>query len=158
MPSLIDHLDRLRRHSAWADARLLAALEAAPSPVPDAARELAHVRGAQETWLARLTGRRPALEVWPHLPTGELARVGATLDAALTDLITRTSEEELARTFSYRNSAGVELESAVGDALLHLFLHSQYHRGKANAALRAAGAAPVQVDFIVWCRLGTDVA
>ena len=32
MPSLIDHLDRLRRHSAWADARLLAALEAAPPP------------------------------------------------------------------------------------------------------------------------------
>ena len=35
---------------------------------------------------------------------------------------------------------------------LHLLLHGQYHRGKANAAVCDAGATPVGVDYIAWHR------
>jgi len=38
----------------------------------------------------------------------------------------------------------------VGEAMLQVPLHSQYHRGQINARLRSVGAEPPRVDFIVW--------
>ncbi len=146
-------LERLLRHSVWADTRLLAALGRAPSPAPEALRELAHVRGAQEVWLARIEARSPRLQTWPVLTQGELERAGRELDEGLADLITRTSDADLERQIRYRTSAGTEFETPLSDVLLHVFMHSQYHRGKANAALRAAGAEPVLVDYVAWSRL-----
>lgn len=52
---------------------------------------------------------------------------------------------------SYRNVAGEPFATPLGDILLHVMLHAQYHRGKANAALRVAGRAAA-VDYILWHR------
>ncbi len=38
----------------------------------------------------------------------------------------------------------------VSDALLQVCLHSQHHRGQSMARLRALGAAPENVDYIIW--------
>ena len=151
---MIEHLDLLRRHSAWADARLLAALRAAPVPPPVVLRELAHVRGAQANWLARIAGEEPLLAIWPDLTVDELAEVGAVLDDQARVLHEGLVDADAERVVSYRNSRGEAFETPLGDVLLHLALHGQYHRGKANAGLRAAGLEPVAVDYIAWSRLG----
>ena len=83
---MIERLDLLRRHGAWSDARMLAALKAAPSPPEEALRELAHVRGAQATWLARIAGAEPSLAIWPELSVSELEEVGEVLDASSREL------------------------------------------------------------------------
>ena len=56
-------LHTLFLHLAWADARLLQALETAASPPAEAIREYGHALGADEVWLARLQGRPPCIAV-----------------------------------------------------------------------------------------------
>ncbi len=90
---LIRHLDSLRRHGEWADARLLDALRAAAVQVPAALRELAHTRA------------------------------GAAVDLAMGRMSDALTDAALDRAVSYTNTA-----------------------------LRAAGAEPASVDYIVWQR------
>lgn len=153
-PGSASHLISLQRHGAWADAALLGASRTQVTPVPEALRELAHVRGAQETWLARIEGRSPSLAIWPALGVAELASAGRRIDDALEHLVTSAGAADLARPVSYQASSGA-FTTELRDILLHLFLHGQYHRGKANAALRQAGAGPVAVDYIAWRRAGS---
>jgi uncharacterized damage-inducible protein DinB len=149
---VVAHLRSLCAHGAWADQRLLGALQGAGRPVPDALREMAHLRGAQETWLSRIEGRKATLPVWPDLALDALATEGARLDAALASHCEALRPESLDRIVAYTNSAGDAFRTPLAEILLHLFLHGQYHRGKVNAAFRAAGAAPAGVDYITWQR------
>lgn len=149
---MVDHLRRLAAHGAWADARLLRATASAPGDVAPVLRELSHIRGAQETWLSRVDGRSARLAVWPTLTIADLEADGSMLDAALRDRLADLQASALERIITYSNSAGTAFHTRLGDILLQVFLHGQYHRGKANAALRAAGAEAVNVDFITWQR------
>lgn len=156
--SELRHLEQLQRHGAWADARLLSAVRSAHSAVPVALRELAHVRGAQETWLARIEGRQPSLAVWPELSADDLERVGPELDRAWRELTTNLTPAALERVITYENSRGDPFESTLADIVLTISVHGHYHRGKVNVALRAAGAEPVLVDYLAWRRLGSPTA
>ena len=151
--SVIAHLTSLRQHGEWADRRLLDALRSAPQPVPEALRELCHVRGAQEIWLSRVEQRSASLPVWPSLSIDELADVGASLDRAWRGFIEQLRDPGLSEPVSYVTSGGEPFSTPVGEILLHMLTHGQYHRGKANAALRAAKAVPPSVDYIAWTRV-----
>ncbi|MGE0359482.1 MAG: DinB family protein [Vicinamibacterales bacterium] len=149
---MIDELQRLGRHGEWADARLLKAARQASGDLAVVLRELGHVRAAQEIWLSRIDGRAATLPVWPTLGLDELAAAGASIDAAMGKTLGALTPEALTREIAYKTSAGVTYRTAVGDILLHVLTHGQYHRGKANAALRAIGAEAANVDFITWLR------
>ncbi|MFN0099759.1 MAG: DinB family protein [Gemmatimonadaceae bacterium] len=149
---MIDYLQRLGTHGAWADARLLAAARNASAEISTVLAELAHIRGAQETWIARVEGRSATLPVWPVMTLAELAQAGLRLDAHLHRLLGALTTADLERHVTYTNTSGREFRTPLGDILIHLLTHGQYHRGKANAALRAIGAAGIDVDFITWQR------
>lgn len=157
-PDVIAQFQRLARHGAWADARLLAAARRAEGDRSTVLRELAHVRGAQETWLARIEGRPSTLPVWPTLSLAELETVGQTVDATMHAVLAGLTATALAGEVAYTTSAGVAHRTPLVDVLLQLFTHGQYHRGKANAALRAIGAEAAGVDFISWAREGEPSA
>ena len=59
---------------------------------------------------------------------------------------------DLSALVTYTNSAGVRFTSTVGDILVHVALHGQYHRGKVNLLLRQAGHAPAAADYIAFAR------
>lgn len=145
-------LHRLFNHLAWADARLLEALKTAASPPAEAIREYAHALGADDVWLARLQGRPPRIAVWPALTLAELPRVAAMIHAGYRQYFDALDDAALDRSVGYTNSAGASFESAVGDILLHVAMHAQYHRGKINLLLRQAGAEPAPTDFIAFVR------
>lgn len=149
---MIHYFQRLAAHGAWADARLLGAAQRAPGDPGIVLRELAHVRGAQETWIARIEGRDATLPVWPTMTTHELAQAGATLDAHIRRVLATLTPSMLEREVAYSNSAGRAFSTPLGEILLQVLTHGQYHRGKANAALRAMGAEAVPVDYIAWQR------
>jgi uncharacterized damage-inducible protein DinB len=149
---MIEHLQRLARHGEWADARLLNATRAAAGDRAAVLRELAHVRAAQEIWLSRIEQRAATLPVWPTLGLDELAAAGAAIDGALRTLLEGLTADALGHEVVYKTSAGVVYRTALGDILLHALTHGQYHRGKANAALRQIGADAANVDFITWIR------
>lgn len=154
--SLLSHLADLRAHGEWADHQLLVAARAAQTPI--AIRELAHVRGAQEIWLSRIEQRAPSFGVWPEMSIEQLADAGAAVDAAWRARFSTFDEDALARPISYRSIAGDPFTTPLGEILTHLFLHGHYHRGKANAALSAAGVTPVSVDYILWQRANASAS
>jgi uncharacterized damage-inducible protein DinB len=149
---MIDHLVRLAAHSGWADARLFDAAQRATGDTAAVLRELAHIRGAQETWLSRIDGRAATLPVWPTMTLEELARTGAELDRLLRRLVTGLTPAMLEREVVYTTTTGRTFVTPLADILLQVLTHGQYHRGKANAALRAMGAEAVAVDYIAWQR------
>jgi uncharacterized damage-inducible protein DinB len=148
----LEQLRRLWDHAAWADAALLSALDAHGAPPTGAMREYAHVLGAEETWLARLERRPPAAAVWPALGLGELGELARAVRAGYQHYLARLNEADLDTGIPYTNSAGLSFVTPVGDILLHVSLHGQYHRGKVNHLLREAGLTPAPVDFIGFVR------
>jgi uncharacterized damage-inducible protein DinB len=162
-PSARTSIDLIRRmwdHVFDADARIARAVHSAFSAsdaatdadLQGAMRELAHIVGAEETWLARIEGRSARLAVWPEIPlealTGELERVHTGYRTLLDSL----TDNDLVQPVKYTNSAGQEFTNGRDDILMHAALHSQYHRGKVNQLLRRSGALVAPVDFIAFVR------
>ena len=146
-------LRRLREHTTWGDAVLLAALEACGPALPaEALREYAHVVGAGEVWLARIEGRAPRLAVWPTLGLEEAASSAVSIREGYDRLLSALEEADLSREVRYTNSAGRSFATPIGDILLHVALHGQYHRGKINLMLRQAHGEPAPVDYIAFAR------
>ena len=148
----VEQLRRLWAHAGWADTALRSALERAAGAPPVAVREYAHVLGVEEVWLSRLEQRPAATAVWPELAVAELAGLARTVQAGYTAYFDRLAESDLDRGVPYTNSAGLSFTTPVGDILLQVMLHGQYHRGKVNLLLREAGFAPAPVDFISFVR------
>ncbi|MEO8635161.1 MAG: DinB family protein [Gemmatimonadales bacterium] len=145
-------IHKLFLHLAWADARLLGAVRAAPTPPAGVLEEYGHVLGADEVWLARLLGRSPRIAVWPSLTLAELAEVAAAVHEGYRLYLATLDDRTLDRTVAYTNSAGHAFESTARDILLHVALHAQYHRGKINLLLRQAGLEPSPTDLIAFLR------
>jgi uncharacterized damage-inducible protein DinB len=151
-----DELTRMRRllaHDGWANAAALAALRA--SPAPEKARAwMAHLIGAERTWLARIREEPPAMAVWPDLDLDACAAELTELGAEWQRLLDGLDEEGLGEGVAYRNSKGEFWTSTVGDILTHVLLHSHYHRGQIASAVREAGGTPAYTDFIHAVRTG----
>ena len=147
----LDAVRRRFRHHAWAGSALLRVI--ADRPAPDALRPFAHALAADRVWHHRLAGASTdGLEIWPAL---DVAGCRALLRATTADWLDYLGgDPDLDATVTYQNSRGEPFESAVRDVLDHVLLHAAHHRGQANAALRAAGAVPRPLDFIVWARSG----
>jgi uncharacterized damage-inducible protein DinB len=148
----LEQLRRLWEHAAWADLRLLDALQAAPEPPPAAIREYAHVLGAAEVWLARLEQREPRAAVWPEATLADAAALGDAVRAGYARYLAQLAADDLPRAVAYTNSAGQHFATAAGDILLQVALHGQYHRGKVNLLLRQAGLEPAPADYISFVR------
>jgi len=145
-------LQRLFAHLIWADARLLQALRHATDSPAEALREFGHGLGADEAWLARIEGRAARAAVWPNLPFAQLEALADMVHEGYRRLLATLDDPGLARTVGYTNSAGQRFENTVGDILLHVAMHAQYHRGKVNLLLRQAGLEPAPVDYIAYIR------
>jgi uncharacterized damage-inducible protein DinB len=150
-------LERFRRELAyddWANGEILAALERGAAPPESCTRWLAHIVGAQFLWLARLDGKASELAVWPALAPSELGRRLLELRSAWPEFLERCGPAGLARSIAYTNSKGEPWTSRVEDVLAHVTLHGAYHRGQIASALRAAGHAPPNTDYIHARRSG----
>jgi uncharacterized damage-inducible protein DinB len=149
---MLNELRRMRDHMAWADDELLDRIGAASVFPADAARELAHILGADETWLSRIEGRPAQVPLWPVLDINGLRELALQVQVGYARYLDTLMEADLYRMVHYQNSAGISFETPVRDILHHVFMHAQYHRGKVNLLLRQAGLAPAPVDYIGFIR------
>ena len=143
---------RLWDHLAWADERLLTALEVSASPPTEAIREYAHILGADDTWLARLEGRAATVPVWPEMEPSQLRRFAQELHASYNRYLASVDATQLMRDVAYATTDGRTFATPAQDILLHVALHAQYHRGKINLLLRQAGLEPAATDYITFIR------
>lgn len=149
---MTNHFESLFAHLAWADEHVLQSLRDGGEDAPHALELFAHILGAELTWLARIEGRRSDVAVWPDLSLGECAALASRVCASYDRLLDTLDDAALARMVHYRNSAGAEYDSTVGDILLHVALHGSYHRGQIALLVRADGSAPAPTDYIAFRR------
>jgi len=155
----VDHFRRLFRYDDWANREALASLGGIASPPARSIKLLAHIVGAEWLWLARLEagaihggpeGPRPpqGIVVWPDLPLAECGSQLTQLESSWEMLLRRATEDALLATVAYTNSKGEPWVNTVHDILMHVVMHSAYHRGQIAMDVRAAGHTPAYTDFI----------
>lgn len=149
---MLEKVRRLWEHVVWADTRILDALQQSDRVPAEAVQEHAHVLGAEEVWLARLEQRSPRAAVWPVISLAELKELVQQTHAGFAGYLSGLHDADLDRTVTYANSAGDKFSNSIGDILLHVCLHGQYHRGKVNLLLRQSGCDPVPADYIAFVR------
>src|SRR4051812_38037141 len=137
----VAQIARLFEHLAWADVELGRAVTRPDAPA-DAIREYAHVVGTAEVWLSRIQHRAAAVEVWPALAAAEVLDLAPRVAAAFKQMISTLNDSTLDAPVKYTNTRGQTFVTSLGDILLHVAMHGQYHRGKVNQMLRASGAEP----------------
>jgi len=150
MINALDQIRRLLAHNSWADAELIAVLR--DHHGTETWREYSHILGAAEVWLSRLEGRRSSTAVWPVLTVNEAESLRQSLIAGYDGYLSGLTVEGLEEIVAYTTSAGQPFRTAIGDILLHVALHGQYHRGKVNLLLRQSENAPAPTDFIAFAR------
>jgi uncharacterized damage-inducible protein DinB len=157
MGEVVLAVERFRRelcYDDWANREVLRHLLRESSPPATCVELLAHVLGAQSEWLARLTGTRSDLAVWPKLTADELESSFARLRTDWRRFIEKLGPAGLERSVTYQNSKGQRWTSRVEDVLTHVLLHGAYHRGQIASALRAADLTPPYTDYIHATRAG----
>lgn len=148
----IPTLQQTWNHAFWADGQLLEAVTSNGAAPDEAIREYAHIIGTEEVWLARLERREPLLVVWPSVSPSDLERMIRQTHERWGAYLAGLQESAIQNSVTYTNSAGRQFENTVGDILVHVLLHGQYHRGKVNLMLRKSGLKPAPVDYIAFVR------
>jgi len=150
----VEYFTRLFTYDAWANHEVLTALRSSNGPLAHALKLAAHVLAAERLWLARLEQKEPDIPVWPEFTIDECQDLASGLSQRWTSYLAASSEADLGKSVSYRNSKGENWSSRKGDILMHVVMHSAYHRGQIAADMRAVGLTPAYTDFIHSVRQG----
>lgn len=156
----------LYRHMEWADALVWPAVfVSSEARKDDRLRELFyHLHLVQWAWLR-------AWRSEPHEPFPTFTDPHALMDWGRSYYreifihLENQTADEISKTMKLPWAEIVERELgrrpesiSIGETMLQIPLHSQYHRGQINARLRAVGGEPPRVDYIVWVWLGRPEA
>ncbi|HJS99499.1 MAG TPA: DinB family protein [Terriglobales bacterium] len=144
----LDYLGKLYVYDHWANQEVARALRAAPQPAARSVRLMAHVVGTEWTWRSRILPESKKVAVWPQLTVEQILQEVAELKTAWASYLGQLTPARLAQSAAYTNSKGEHFCNQVGDILMHVVMHSAYHRGQIAADMRASGLEPVYTDFI----------
>jgi uncharacterized damage-inducible protein DinB len=146
-------LRKLFEYDYWANRAALASLSTIPGDASRANKYFHHVVGAQKIWLSRFeTPDSPSTEGWPALTFNEAQAAVEVLHKRWIKLLDLLTPEKLSQDLVHRNTKGQEFKTPVGDVLMHMLMHSAYHRGQVAAAVRESGGKPASTDYIAYVR------
>ena len=124
------------------------------NPPPRSVRLLAHIVSAERLWLERLRLQKQTYPVWPDFSLEQCKLEIEELPKLWKQYLVSLKEDGLSRSLTYKNSKGESWTSQKQDILMHVILHSAYHRGQIATDMRAAGFTPAYTDFIHALRQG----
>jgi len=145
--------ERLFAYDTWANAESLKAVRDAGAPAA-AVRLMAHVAAAAQLWKGRLHGDPKPVVVWPESSVDETAAQLDRLGRMWPTFVAGLGVADLAQSVAYVNSKGESWNTSLEDILVHVVLHSAYHRGQVAYVLRAGGATPPYTDYVHCIRSG----
>jgi uncharacterized damage-inducible protein DinB len=153
---MIEQIQALFAHMAWADAAILKAV---------ATHEGAFADDEMRKWLHHiLVVQRFFLSLFQHHPfdreregqvPGNVEEMDLRFQEAHADgaaYTARLDEAELARTIEFPVVIMKDFHPAVRDVLMQVVMHSEHHRAQVAMRLRALGGTPPVTDYIVWVR------
>jgi len=138
----------------WANRECLRAMRECKTLPATTLGRLAHILSAEKLWLERLGQQKQTMPVWPTSTIEECEVLADEMALAWRDFLKKLGPDELDRTVEYRNTKGELWSSRIEDVLMHVIMHSAYHRGQVAMEMRAAGAVPAYTDFIHAVRTG----
>lgn len=151
---MIEHMQRLFSYDDWANREVLGALQALQVAPPRSVKLLSHILSAEKLWYERLQVQRPTYPVWPDFSLEHCQLEAEEMPRLWKAYLHSLKEEGLTRLLSYKNTKGESFSSPKQDILMHVIMHSAYHRGQIAADVRAAGFVPPYTDFIHAARQG----
>jgi uncharacterized damage-inducible protein DinB len=146
-------LERWFAYDHWANRQTLRSLQAG-SFSERIRKIMAHVPAAERLWHDRLLGRPQSMAVWPDLTLDQSAALVDEMAERWREYLAGLPPEGLQAVKGYTNSQGEPWRNTVQDVLVHVVMHSGYHRGQIAAAVRAEGGEPAHTDFIEAVRRG----
>jgi uncharacterized damage-inducible protein DinB len=152
--TMLEHVRNLFFYDDWANREVLASLQAVNAPPERSVKLLAHILSAERLWLERLLVQKQTLPVWPLSTLAHCKLEVDQLPGLWKNYLTALGEAGLARSLTYKNTKGESFNSQKQDILLHVVMHSAYHRGQIAADMRTAGFTPPHTDFIHAVRQG----
>lgn len=152
---MLEHIRRLFRYDEWANRETIRSIDAAETAPPNAVTRLSHIFAAERLWLHRLDPGIERSAVWPDLTLEQCKAEVETLRELWADYLNRLTPASLELRVDYVNSKGEAWSDTIADILVHVALHSGYHRGQIAADLRAAGYIPAYTDYIQGVRSGS---
>lgn len=148
---MIGPLKELLAHQAWADAVFFHAWAASGTQGdPELRTRADHQIAVQEAFLQVLKGDAVSAPDQPPPEFGILKARCRSAHEVLRALGRGLDDASLARTVRVPWFPDPPCVITVMEALLQVCLHTQHHRGQNMARLKALGAAPKNVDFIIW--------
>lgn len=105
-------------------------------------------------WLERLGLQKQTYPVWPDFSLEQCKLEIEELPKLWQQYLASLKEDSLSRSLNYKNTKGESWTNQRQDILMHVILHSAYHRGQIAADMRAAGLRPAYTDFIHGVRQG----
>jgi len=152
--SMLEHIGSLFSYDDWANREVLRSLQDLDAPPERSIKLLAHILSAERLWLERLRAEKQTLPVWPLFTLQDCQSEINQPPGLWTSYLTSLGEAGLSTLCTYKNTKGETFSSRKQDILLHVVMHSAYHRGQIAADLRAAGFTPPYTDFIHAVRRG----
>ena len=140
--TMLEHIRNLFSYDDWANREVLSSLRALNAPPERSVKLLAHVVSAERLWLERLLVQKQTLPVWPLFALAQCKLQVDQLPMLWKNYLTALGEAGLARSLTYKNTKGESFSSQKQDILLHVVMHSAYHRGQIATDMRAAGFTP----------------
>ena len=152
--SMLEHIGSLFSYDGWANREVLRSLQDLDAPPERSIKLLAHILSAERLWLERLRAEKQTLPVWPLFTLQDCQSEISQPPGLWTSYLTSLGEAGLSDTRTYKNTKGDTFTSKKQDILLHVVMHSAYHRGQIAMDMRAAGFTPAYTDFIHTVRQG----
>lgn len=146
--TMLKRFRQLFRYDDWANREVLASFRAAGTPPPRSLKLLGHILGTEYVWFSRIEQERSVLAVWPELGMSECESHVGQLPDLWSAYLGRLEEAKLGDTVTYQNSKGERWSNRIEDILMHVILHSAYHRGQIASDMRQSGHTPAYTDFI----------
>jgi uncharacterized damage-inducible protein DinB len=138
----------------WATRETLAALKSCDAPPTKSLKIMSHLISSRQAWMDRLGQVKQSLAFWPELNLQECESYLAEQSISCQQYLNGLDAADYSSQVSYVNSLGETWESSIEDILMHLLMHSSYHRGQIAFELRASGQTPPYTDFIHAVRQG----
>ncbi len=149
-----DDLLRMFAYDGWANQECWRVLGAGGSDSAKTVGRLGHILSAEKLWLERIRKERQTMAVWPSATMEGCATLAEEMASAWRHYLTNLRPGGLEEKVEYHNSKGEAWSSRVEDVLMHVLMHSAYHRGQIALEMRAAGMEPAHTDFIHAVRQG----
>ena len=140
-------LSELFAHEKWANKELLRAAGVNPSEgFIDLISRIIH---SQNFWIDRLNDKKNSNYSSEAI---ELSVMSDRIEDNYEEILQIVKLKNYEENVKYKNSKGEEYSNSTIDILMHLLLHSQYHRGQMAVNIKSEGHDVPRTDYISYKR------